>query len=233
MSQDTKTIITVLLLIFLYPVGLILMWVWTKWPVWIKILLSLLAIPVILVFLAVTGLVTLLAINPARQIQKAECVKQCTAVANSETCVNECFENYKTKTSEKSTVPKLSADAEVFNLINEQRSSKGLAVLTKDDKLCALAKIRAKDHLERGDEVISFEDEISYPATKKTYLADFTSAEEDVVEAIPGDSLKEIADLLRASTAPVAMKSAVSHGCVSSASSSNNWLIVFIGATRK
>ncbi len=42
MTTDTKTIIVVLLLIFVYPVGAIFMWVWMKWwPLWIRILLTL------------------------------------------------------------------------------------------------------------------------------------------------------------------------------------------------
>jgi len=34
MSEDTKSIITVLLLIFVYPIGLILAPKWAKWPKW-------------------------------------------------------------------------------------------------------------------------------------------------------------------------------------------------------
>lgn len=46
MSTDTKTIIVVLLLIFVYPIGVIFMWIWMKWwPTWVKILLTL---PIIL-----------------------------------------------------------------------------------------------------------------------------------------------------------------------------------------
>lgn len=48
-SEDTKTIVTVLALIFAYPIGLILMWVWTHWKTWLKILLT---APVIVVLLA-------------------------------------------------------------------------------------------------------------------------------------------------------------------------------------
>lgn len=39
-SDDTKTIVTVLLLIFFFPVGFIMMWVWTHWPTWVKLLIS-------------------------------------------------------------------------------------------------------------------------------------------------------------------------------------------------
>ncbi|HSW87639.1 MAG TPA: hypothetical protein VLG12_00580 [Candidatus Saccharimonadales bacterium] len=50
MTTDTKTIIVVLLLIFIYPLGAIFMWVWMKWwPMWVRILLT---IPFILGILA-------------------------------------------------------------------------------------------------------------------------------------------------------------------------------------
>lgn len=55
MTTDTKTIIVVLLLIFVYPLGAIFMWVWMKWwPMWVRILLTL---PFILgVFMMIFGL---------------------------------------------------------------------------------------------------------------------------------------------------------------------------------
>lgn len=46
-SEDTRLIVTVLLLIFVYPVGLIVMWLWTHWAKWVKVVISL---PVILFF---------------------------------------------------------------------------------------------------------------------------------------------------------------------------------------
>jgi hypothetical protein len=47
MSEDTKAIIVILLLLFVYPIGLILMWAWMKsWPTWLKIIISL---PIILI----------------------------------------------------------------------------------------------------------------------------------------------------------------------------------------
>jgi len=41
-SYETKLTIVILLLLFVYPLGLIFMWVWMKnWPLWLKILISL------------------------------------------------------------------------------------------------------------------------------------------------------------------------------------------------
>jgi len=39
-SSETRTIVTVLLLIFIYPVGLVVMWVWAYWPKWLKWFIS-------------------------------------------------------------------------------------------------------------------------------------------------------------------------------------------------
>ena len=57
MSQDTKTIITALLLAFAYPVGIIMMFVWTKWPGWVKTLVVLPLVLAILAFFLVGGIV--------------------------------------------------------------------------------------------------------------------------------------------------------------------------------
>lgn len=51
-----KNIVVILLLIFIFPLGLILMWAWTSWPKWIKWLVSaplLLAIVAIIFAVAV------------------------------------------------------------------------------------------------------------------------------------------------------------------------------------
>ena len=53
LSYDTKTLITVITLVTVYPVGLILMLIWMKWKKWIKFLVSLPAIFVLMVPLAV------------------------------------------------------------------------------------------------------------------------------------------------------------------------------------
>ncbi len=49
-NDNTHTLIAVLLLLFVYPIGLIYMWVATKWPKWVKIVLSL---PVLLAIVGI------------------------------------------------------------------------------------------------------------------------------------------------------------------------------------
>jgi len=87
MSDDTKTLITVLLLIFAYPIGLILMFVWTKWPWWVKLLV---AFPIALAILFIVGMGALITANPGAQMEKARQIKllndqnQCKLVCEAE-----------------------------------------------------------------------------------------------------------------------------------------------------
>jgi DMSO reductase anchor subunit len=40
-TYDTQMIVTILLLLFVYPLGLMFMWVWMHtWPVWLKLIIS-------------------------------------------------------------------------------------------------------------------------------------------------------------------------------------------------
>ncbi len=48
LRYDVKTMITVFLLVTVYPVGLVMMFVWMKWPNWLKALILLPAILAIL-----------------------------------------------------------------------------------------------------------------------------------------------------------------------------------------
>jgi len=41
LSYDTKTLLTVFMLVTLYPVGVVLMFKWMIWPDWLKILVVL------------------------------------------------------------------------------------------------------------------------------------------------------------------------------------------------
>jgi hypothetical protein len=75
LSQEDKnhrTLVTVLLLIFVFPVGWIVMWFYSKWPVWVKLLVSLVALPVVLVVVAILAGVILAVVNPKAQMNKAQ-----------------------------------------------------------------------------------------------------------------------------------------------------------------
>lgn len=92
-SDDTKLIIVALLLMFFYPLGVILMWTWTSWPKWAKWILT---IPVVFAILSVGAALLLIKIDPAKQIQKAQqtnCQQQCQNVKNP-MCIADCMNSY-------------------------------------------------------------------------------------------------------------------------------------------
>ncbi len=88
-SNDTKTLVTVLLLIFLYPIGVIVMMLWTTWKLWVKILV---ASPIILAILAFVFLMVLAALNPSGNegVQRAQCMNSCLKDKDNTTCIKLC-----------------------------------------------------------------------------------------------------------------------------------------------
>jgi len=96
MSQDTKIIITVLMLLFFLPAGIVLTWIWMKWPKWVKIVITL---PVFISILAIVVAMIAVSLNPRGQIvkmQELECKQQCNASVNQSICVNECLQKLQT-----------------------------------------------------------------------------------------------------------------------------------------
>ncbi len=86
MSQDTKTIITILLLVFAYPVGLIMMFVWMDWKWWVKTLVLLPVISFVLIMISALSV-----IKPAIQINKAADAK---ALVEATTIISEMNQYY-------------------------------------------------------------------------------------------------------------------------------------------
>ncbi len=89
-SENNKTIITVILLVFVYPIGLLTMWLWTKWPRWAKIVISL---PLFLAILSILATALLATINPVKQLNKAKCAQQCVNSENKNVCTDACIKN--------------------------------------------------------------------------------------------------------------------------------------------
>ena len=86
LSEDTKAIVVVLLLIFIYPIGLLLTWFWVKWSAWVKVLLT---IPLIFIAIAVSSVIS--AANPGRQLDKVECRATCQRISEQDK-QQRCFE---------------------------------------------------------------------------------------------------------------------------------------------
>lgn len=80
-QSAAPTIVTILLLIFFNLIGVIVMWFWPKWETWVKVLVTVLSIFYsILVFgiFSILATVVLIAINPQAQMEKAQCVANCS-----------------------------------------------------------------------------------------------------------------------------------------------------------
>lgn len=86
LSEDTKTIITVLLLIFAFPIGVILMWIWVRWPRWVKILISLV---IIIPFVAIFASIIVLIINPLELTHRSRDAVRLSDLANIQKAINE------------------------------------------------------------------------------------------------------------------------------------------------
>lgn len=75
-SEDTKTIVTVLVLLFAFPFGVILMWFWPNWPKWVKLLVTVPAVLVVLLFMLLFSVGFMSTFNPGGAYQKGLQQKQ-------------------------------------------------------------------------------------------------------------------------------------------------------------
>jgi hypothetical protein len=93
-SNTARTVVTILLLVFLPIIGFFVMWFWAKWNVWVKALLSIVSIIWAMV-LGILAVGVLVYINPQVQTISAECSQQCKVqVSESQfgSCVNACVQ---------------------------------------------------------------------------------------------------------------------------------------------
>jgi len=97
-SNDTRTIVTVLCLLFLFPIGLILMWFWSEWKLWIKLLITIL--PVALILFAIISVFTIfnfvyprILFNKIPNLNDAEkvCMTKCYRNKDQEKCLLSCL----------------------------------------------------------------------------------------------------------------------------------------------
>ncbi len=88
--KDNKELVVILLLIFFYPLGLILMFAWTKWPKWLKITVLLLGVLPIILLLIMSGIV-ISSINPAKQMDRAKLSAMQASVQSACSTVNYCM----------------------------------------------------------------------------------------------------------------------------------------------
>ena len=65
-SHDTKIIITVLTLLFVFPVGLILMLYWKMFPVWVRVMITILFCLILIAFFIIFIIAMSVVINPLK-----------------------------------------------------------------------------------------------------------------------------------------------------------------------
>lgn len=78
-TPTSHTVVTILLLLFFPLLGIILMWVWTKWSKVVKWVITILFIVgqiLVLLFFSILSAAILSAVNPAAQIEKANMIKE-------------------------------------------------------------------------------------------------------------------------------------------------------------
>lgn len=68
-DTGTRTIVTVLVLLFAYPIGILLMWSWTKWPKWVKFLITL---PIILAIVGIALAILVATKDPLKNLSSAQ-----------------------------------------------------------------------------------------------------------------------------------------------------------------
>lgn len=107
-SYDIKLLLVLVLLFVLYPIGLIFMFKWMKWPTWVKLIIAFPVLLIILGFMAVFIIGFRGSYNPKTQVETAEelfnnainentCTKQCATLnTDVDTCVQKCIQNLNT-----------------------------------------------------------------------------------------------------------------------------------------
>jgi len=93
-GKDTKSLLVILFLLFFYPVGLLLMYVLTKWKWWVKLIWTL---PFVLVILSIIILATIsLTANSQGAVDKSaksntECATLCKDNIRFDSCYEQCL----------------------------------------------------------------------------------------------------------------------------------------------
>jgi hypothetical protein len=90
-SQAHK--ITVLLLILFYPLGIIVMWFWPKWKLWVKLALTVLPILLGVIYFSVIAA----AVDPTLSDKLRpmnNCISACNTDTEKDLCVRGCQEKF-------------------------------------------------------------------------------------------------------------------------------------------
>ncbi|MBI4137477.1 hypothetical protein HY469_05450 [Candidatus Roizmanbacteria bacterium] len=98
MTEDTKSALVAVLLVWFYPIGVIFMFVWAKqWPTWAKVIILLPMIFGVLILglmFTVFGALFSSAMNSEEGFMGniIQCTQQCESVADQESCMTQCMD---------------------------------------------------------------------------------------------------------------------------------------------
>lgn len=229
MSQDTKALITILLVLFLPPVGVILMWAWMKsWPTWLKILLTLfgfggLILIGVLLFGAM-GWGLFAVVN-----QGMQCENVCKLAPDKHACIVSCNTGYN---SNPKAVISFSSDI-LLTALNKDREGRGSDVgpLAKDNNLCLYAEKLAQNYKDSSKAPQDTLDKDLYnPAVNSQFFYKFSHVYQQQVETVnfsTHDLPVEFRDYRVATR-----RALLTHGCfaVIPSNKPNSSIIQFVGA---
>lgn len=77
-----KTILVILMLLFLFPVGVLLMFLWMRWPLWVKLVLSVGIMGLMLILIPILAAVVVIAINPLELTRRGRDAARLSDLAN-------------------------------------------------------------------------------------------------------------------------------------------------------
>lgn len=88
-----KTVVTVLSLLFFFPLGVLFMFLWMKWPLWVKILLSAGVAVLFLIMIPILAAIVVIAINPLELTRRGRDAARLSDLASVQQAVNIAVEN--------------------------------------------------------------------------------------------------------------------------------------------
>lgn len=88
-----KTILTVLMLLFFFPLGVLLMFLWMRWPLWVKILLSAGIAVLFLIMIPIMAAIVVVAINPLELTRRGRDAARLSDLATVQQAINVAVEN--------------------------------------------------------------------------------------------------------------------------------------------
>ncbi|KKS30622.1 hypothetical protein A2380_00105 [candidate division WWE3 bacterium RIFOXYB1_FULL_43_24] len=91
-TSESASKVTVFLLIFFFPLGIVVMWFWPKWKLWIKLGLTL--VPLLIVAALLFAVAALDPTIEEKLRPLRNCIAECSSTDKSNICVRTCEEKF-------------------------------------------------------------------------------------------------------------------------------------------